>query len=71
MLMEGSPLTRLSLRDNRLKLLNFLVSECEAGLIIEAENQAKKLAANSVTFSLNCFVLTIQEMFFKNLFSDF
>ena len=41
-LMEGPPLIRLSSQINRLKLINFLVSECEAALMAKYENQLQK-----------------------------
>jgi len=43
-LMEGPPQSRLSSRDKRLKLLNFLTTECQAAVMINAENHRKKIA---------------------------
>jgi len=50
-LMEGPPLIRLSSRMNRLKLINFLVSECEAALMTKYENQLQK---SSIAVWKNC-----------------
>ena len=46
--MDGPPLTRLSSRENRLKLLNFLISECQAALMNNLENQLEKCSLQSV-----------------------
>ena len=46
--MEGPPQSRLSSRDKRLKLLNFLTTECQAAVMINAENHRKKIAKHIV-----------------------
>lgn len=48
-LMDGPPLARLSNKENRLKLLNFLISECQAALMNNLENQLEKCSLNSVS----------------------
>jgi len=43
-LMGGPPQKRLCSRGNRLKLLNFLISECQAAMMINVEDHRKKAA---------------------------
>jgi len=43
-LMEGPHRKRLSSRSNRLKLLNFLATECEAAAMISTDERQKKMA---------------------------
>jgi hypothetical protein len=46
--MDGPPCNRLTLRENRFKLLNFLVSECQAAMMNNLENQLEKCSLKSV-----------------------
>lgn len=48
-LMGGPPQKRLCSRGNRLKLLNFLISECQAAMMINVEDHRKKAAKHIVT----------------------
>nr|SVE77623.1 EOG090X06T3 [Daphnia lumholtzi] len=48
-LMDGPPAARLANRENRLKLLNFLISECQAALMNNLENQLEKNLPKSET----------------------
>lgn len=48
-LLDGPPLARLSSRDNRLKLLNFLISECQAAMMNNLENQLEKCSLQAVS----------------------
>ena len=52
-LMEGPHRKRLSSRSNRLKLLNFLATECEAAAMISTDERQKKMAKTIVT----CWIL--------------
>jgi hypothetical protein len=58
--MDGPPVARLATRENRLKLLNFLISECQAAMMNNLENQLQK-----------CSMITVRFYFLKSsLFSD-
>lgn len=48
-LMDGPPAARLANRENRLKLLNFLISECQAAIMNNLENQLEKSLPKSET----------------------
>nr|SVE88657.1 EOG090X06T3 [Daphnia sinensis] len=48
-LMDGPPAARLENRENRLKLLNFLISECQAAIMNNLENQLEKSLPRSET----------------------
>jgi len=49
--MDGPPVTRLAARENRLKLLNFLISECQAAMMNNLENQLEKCSLKTVNIS--------------------
>lgn len=52
--MDGPPAARLANRENRLKLLNFLISECQAAIMNNLENQLEKSLPKSVNiFSMS------------------
>nr|SVE74202.1 EOG090X06T3 [Daphnia barbata] len=46
-LMDGPPTARLASKENCLKLLNFLISECQAALMNNLENQLEKCTLRS------------------------
>lgn len=48
-LMDGPPAARLASRENRLKLLNFLISECQAAMMNNLENQLEKCSLKTVS----------------------
>nr|SVE85514.1 EOG090X06T3 [Daphnia pulicaria] len=48
-LMDGPPALRLTARENRFKLLNFLISECQAAMMNNLENQLEKCSLKSET----------------------
>ncbi|XP_057379141.1 uncharacterized protein LOC130701179 [Daphnia carinata] len=48
-LTDGPPAARLANRENRLKLLNFLISECQAAMMNNLENQLEKSLPKSET----------------------
>nr|SVE75774.1 EOG090X06T3 [Daphnia hispanica] len=48
-LMDGPPASRLASRENRLKLLNFLITECQAAMMNNLENQLQKCSLKTET----------------------
>jgi len=50
--MEGPPQKRLLSKENRLKLLCFLTSECQAAMMINADDHHKKTTKHIVIISL-------------------
>ena len=57
--MEGPPSQRFSSRGNRLKLLNFLVAECEAAVIIQVNKPPVDQEESSTARNLKALLVTL------------